>query len=149
MKNLRQRQSRAASTPSCRAFPLQKQSTGLFLNSPLSSASGVFSRSSAPNETLSLDRALFNTPAFRLDVGCDLGAFLCLITLLREKPKQQESHRVTKLSAFARCAIDLIEFRTARTITPTSAKIASHIFAIPSAPSSRQPNLTASANTMF
>ena len=40
-------------SPSCRASPLQKQSTGLFLNSPLSSASGVFSRSSAPNETLS------------------------------------------------------------------------------------------------
>ena len=35
-----------------------------------------------------------------------------------------------------------IAFSTQRTITPTSAKIASHMFAIPSAPSSRQISFT-------
>ena len=32
-------------SPSCRASPLQKQSTGLFLNSPLSSADGILGAS--------------------------------------------------------------------------------------------------------
>ena len=38
---------------------------------------------------------------------------------------------------------------TARIITPTSANIASHIFAIPSAPNTKQMNLTANAKTIF
>ena len=38
---------------------------------------------------------------------------------------------------------------TARIITPTSAKMASHILATPSATSSRQPSLTPMAKTMF
>ena len=42
-----------------------------------------------------------------------------------------------------------IALSTARTITPTSAKIAAHMFAMPSAPSARQANLMTSANTMF
>ena len=42
-----------------------------------------------------------------------------------------------------------IALSTASTITPTSAKIAAHMFARPSAPSARQANLTASAKTMF
>lgn len=40
-------------------------------------------------------------------------------------------------------------FKTAITMTPTSAKIASHILAMPSAPRSRQINLTPMANQMF
>lgn len=43
----------------------------------------------------------------------------------------------------------LIAFRTAIIITPTSAKIASHILAKPTAPRKRQPNLITSANTIF
>ena len=43
----------------------------------------------------------------------------------------------------------LIALRTAITITPTSAKIAAHIFAIPSALKSRQRNLIPSAKTIF
>lgn len=39
-------------------------------------------------------------------------------------------------------------FMTARIITPTSANIASHIFAIPSAPNTKQMNLTANAKTI-
>ena len=42
-----------------------------------------------------------------------------------------------------------IALSTASTITPTSAKIAAHMFAMPSAPSARQANLITSANTMF
>ena len=42
-----------------------------------------------------------------------------------------------------------IAFSTARTITPTSAKMARYIFAMPNAPSTRQINLISSANTMF
>ena len=38
---------------------------------------------------------------------------------------------------------------TARIITPTSAKMASHMLARPSATSSRQANLTPMAKTMF
>ena len=42
-----------------------------------------------------------------------------------------------------------IEFSTARVITPTSANMANHIFAIPTAPSPRQMNFTLSANAIF
>ena len=40
-------------------------------------------------------------------------------------------------------------FRTASTITPTSAKIAAHMFAAPTATSARQANFTTRENTMF
>lgn len=43
----------------------------------------------------------------------------------------------------------LIALSTAITITPTSAKMASHIPAMPSAPSSRQISFMPIANTMF
>ena len=42
-----------------------------------------------------------------------------------------------------------IAFKIARIMTPTSAKIAAHIFAIPRAPRARQINFTAIANTVF
>lgn len=42
-----------------------------------------------------------------------------------------------------------VALSTASTMTPTSAKMAVHMFAMPRAPSTRQANLTASANTMF
>ena len=42
-----------------------------------------------------------------------------------------------------------IAFRTASTITPTSAKMAAHMLATPNATSARQPNFTTSENTMF
>ena len=43
----------------------------------------------------------------------------------------------------------LMALSTAITITPTSANIASHIFAIPSAPRIRHTPFTARANTIF
>ena len=42
-----------------------------------------------------------------------------------------------------------IAFKTAIIITPTSAKMANHIFAIPTALKARQPNSTISARTIF
>ena len=42
-----------------------------------------------------------------------------------------------------------IAFSTARIITPTSAKIARYIFAIPTAPNARQANFTTSAIVIF
>lgn len=42
-----------------------------------------------------------------------------------------------------------VALSTASTITPTSAKMAVHMLAMPTAPSTRQANLMASANTMF
>lgn len=42
-----------------------------------------------------------------------------------------------------------IAFKTAMIITPTSAKIAAHIFAIPTAPNARHANLMTNANTIF
>ena len=42
-----------------------------------------------------------------------------------------------------------IAFKTARIITPTSAKIASHILAMPMAPNARQINFTPMAKTIF
>ncbi len=44
---------------------------------------------------------------------------------------------------------DVMALRTARTITPTSAKIAAHMLAAPRATSARQANFTMSAKTMF
>ena len=45
--------------------------------------------------------------------------------------------------------IALMAFNTASTITPTSAKIASHMFAMPNAPNSRHAVFTPKAMMMF
>ena len=45
--------------------------------------------------------------------------------------------------------IALMALSTAMTMTPTSAKMPSHIFAKPTATSARQPNLTAREKIMF
>ena len=72
----------------------------------------------------------------------------------REVQKPQVSGRardsVPHVSIYRLCTRSArIALSTASTITPTSAKIAAHMFAIPSAPSARQANLITSANTMF
>ena len=76
----------------------------------------------------------------------------------RAKPRCRGAHRapafiLSPYSSRARYRLCTgsarIALSTASTITPTSAKIAAHMFARPSAPSARQANLTASAKTMF
>ena len=72
----------------------------------------------------------------------------------KEKEKEKEKEKKKALSRglslfhfFTRSA--RIAFSTASTITPTSAKMAAHMSAAPTATSTRQANFTASANTMF
>ena len=76
----------------------------------------------------------------------------------RAKPRCRGAHRApafilspySSLARYRLCTRSArIALSTASTITPTSAKIAAHMFARPSAPSARQANLTASAKTMF
>ena len=55
----------------------------------------------------------------------------------------------SNLSVFYFAFSARMAFNTARTITPTSAKMASHILAIPNAPKSRQSNFTPNANQIF
>ena len=72
--------------------------------------------------------------------------------IMRKNGKVDAGHYVTPCQA--RCDIiyafsALMAFRTARTVTPTSAKTASHMVASPTTASSRTATFTPMAKTMF
>ena len=102
--------------------------------------------------------------------GANLKAGLHLLFLMQNRstkrfltytqPLEQDSTSNTAHGIYVRyyCAIFSYKFltrrarmalRTARTMTPTSAKMAAHISATPMAPRARQANLMTRANTMF
>ena len=92
-------------------------------------------------------------------LGCNLilQSIICLSLLkrrnrliLKRLAGLKYYHSIYKRMNYRLCTLNaLMALSTAITITPTSANIAYHIFAIPTAPNTRHPNLTTKANTIF
>ena len=92
--------------------------------------------------TIKIDKLQQNRPqSFKTAAGGSLFAYFLFVFC----SKNHASFFLSRSLVYSA----LVALSTARTMTPTSAKMAVHILAMPSAPRTRQTPLTPSAKTMF